>query len=403
MSVLARPMPRRRPARPSGPRPARPSRPRRRPAPRPRRTAPRRKPPRRSPRRPTAPRPRPAPRPALPRAPGAPRPRLPLPFRPRLPLGPLEVIWPLSDLPAVLVPQLPVGTSHGLCTSPRSDITSMHITWLGACGALQINNANACLSGQAGKSGLPWDNTKIMGVRDGQYSVLGLTRYQVLEAWCYPAPFTRNPVAPRPRPMGAPRSPGVATPQAERNYRLGYGLPHGYDYGPHPGANPNGRAYSGIAITVARGAMASSTVSIAPAPNASGNPRPPRERERKANGRAGVILGRMLGAFSDGREFITALWRALPDHVRAGTRSTDTFAQVEAIYLHYDEINFGALAWYLAQDIVEDRIVGGFYREIDRRGYGHIENQIDWLNSAYGHPGTARNDLLEWLSRTGGI
>lgn len=111
------------------------------------------------------------------------------------------------------------------------------------------------------------------------------------------------------------------------------------------------------------------------------------------------MLASLLSGFSESRDWVQAVWEALPRRRRRGTRSTDTWGQVRALIEHWDEVDLTRAAINLAANEVEDRIIGRAHRRIESTSYGRdISRKLEQLDS-YVQSAHGRDEMLERARR----
>lgn len=374
--------------------------------------------PQRRPARPSAPRRRPAPpqrRPSRPPMPGWRPARVPprLPVRPpiirpptRFPLSPLlDIAGPLSNLPIAFQRPMPDGnTGSAVCANPRPEITGFVYSYASLCNATVLNFSASCLDGQAGPGSMLWLPTREAVMKVGRYrTASGLTRYQFVETRCFPngVPYDAN--VPRGRGDPLPVAPSLARAGISRDAALGRGLPHGYDTGPVRAPGYTLGTAQGVSIEIRSdpsGRIRFETRPVVrPRPNPNPKPRDPR-REKKHNAEqiAGV-LQRLAGGFSEGRDFVESLWRALPASARRGTRSNDTWGQLRDLIEHWNEVDLDDALLNLLENEIEDRLIGRIHGQIGSTPYGRdLARRLEWLDS-YVQGAHGREDMLSRYER----
>lgn len=318
-----------------------------------------------------------------------------------------EIVGPLANIPAVIVPRAPSGAiAEGICASPRGDLTSFEWRWGAAVCATSgiVAAATACLDGQAGPGGNEWDASFNQTWRVGQYrTAAGLERYQIVEAHCYPSGFPENPLAPRFAPAANPWAPPLSLPSPIRDAILGRGWPQGRDVGYdvygdlvspyHP------TVQIGVRTDSAGRTRVDSRTRNNPRGRANPNPRPepetPKERKNKTQ-RAAALFWSMLATMSEARDVIQAVHQGVPGRIRRGTGRSDTFGQLGDIVQNFDKIDWGDAAMAVGLNEIEDRIIGGLHGRIRRGPWGDQAQQLDWLDS-YAHEHAGRD---EWIEQT---
>lgn len=277
--------------------------------------------------------------------------------------------------------------------------------WSSAVCPSGINNAATnCTDGQASPGGSDWGPTFNQTWKAGQYRTqAGLVRYQIVEAHCYPSSFPTNPTAPRYAPAGRPVPIPVSLPQSVRDQLLGRGWPQGYETGPV--RLPNSEAAYGAAISVTQSPDGRTRVNVRPNPRPQPRPNPqpkPKDKERKSKQqKIAAFLWGLLSTMSEARDVIEALHQGVPNRLRGGVRSHDTFGQLGNLIEHWDRIDWGRAGIAVAANEIEDRILGYGFRkasEAGRFGPIDIERQLGWLDS-YVHGWQGRDDTIESARR----
>lgn len=289
----------------------------------------------------------------------------------------------------MFAPPIPGGANQqGFCTNPRSDISGYEISYGGSCNPAAISQADACLDGQAGIPGPDFFPGAVMIQQFGRYYVpdIHAWRYQALRADCYPDPFTTNPMRPHVYPARNPRSVTITMPGPARDALLGRGLPHGRTVGPMRGENDVINVERGVQVDVRTDAGGRTRVDYDTPPRPSTNTRlQDREVKSKTKAMAGAMM-RLMGSWSEARDGIEQLWKALPARLRrAGAR--DTFGQLQELIRNSSSINWADAARNLAMNEMEDQIIGRAHGLLGRGYAREISRQLEYNQSYYHNRG----------------
>lgn len=109
--------------------------------------------------------------------------------------------------------------------------------------------------------------------------------------------------------------------------------------------------------------------------------RPPRtnEKEKKFLRNLAKLAAISLSLYSDGREYIRAVYNALPEQSRRGVRAYQTHRQLARIFRDFEYINWGDAFLNLSEEVLEDRLYGAIYSRV-RGPYKDVLNQLDMMD-----------------------
>lgn len=95
--------------------------------------------------------------------------------------------------------------------------------------------------------------------------------------------------------------------------------------------------------------------------------KPPRkgERERKIQSRSARVAAEVYDAITEGVDFVDALHKSLPKHLRRGRSASGKLAD---LWDHWDRVGVNQAIANLLYNQVEDKLIGGIIQK-SRKGY----------------------------------